>query len=132
MGVVVSHRYTGIYAGMIGVSVVTGTIGTAATSGSVVLPAPNLNLSMFNLALSDNATLGTAGITTITFRLNGVTFFTEGIYLPSAPGSQVGSGYIRVLGGNNIAVPTGNAPMTWTLSTALTAGSFTFNAYFTP
>lgn len=105
-------------------------IGTGTTTGAITVPKPSKVLRKMVLGVSENATLGTAGITQFTLALNGITVFSEGFYLPSAPGSQAGQAYHRDVPFDDIGFVVNNGNATWSLSTALTAGQMDINLYF--
>jgi len=107
----------------------TGTI-TTATSATVTPPA-NSNLRKLNLDLTENASIASAGIVTITATLNGVVVAKKGVYLPATAGGNIGITDIFQCDFSDIAFNTGaSGTFVVTLSTALATGQLDFNAYF--
>ena len=116
--------------GAIGMTAVAGTISGTGTSVALTPPA-NSNLRKLLLSLSENATLATAGIDTITATLNGVQIFSEGIYIPAAAVSGVGLAYHRNIEFESIAANAGaTGNLTVAIDTALATGQLNVNAYF--
>lgn len=108
-----------------------GTTVTTATSGSITVPAGASVLRKVLVDFTENASRGTAGVTTLTLACNGQTVYVGAVFLPSAPGSAVGDPWHRniPLDDPAFSAPAGTT-FTWTLSSALTAGSMTINLYF--
>lgn len=107
--------------------------GSAAASGSTTIgtPTANSNLRKLVLSVTENATQATAGENTVTIALNGVTLFTESVYIPEVSLANNGVLYKRDMDFANIAFNTGSAgKLTATLETALETGTININAYF--
>lgn len=106
-------------------SSITGT----ATSATITPPASS-NLRKLVLALSENATLATAGTDLLTVTLNGVVVYQQNIYIPAALGAQLIFDALTLdfakLGLNAGASGT----LVVSLATALATGILDINAYF--
>ena len=104
---------------------ITGT----ATSATITPPASS-NLRKLVLALSENATLATAGTDLLTVTLNGVVVYKQNIYIPAALGAQLIFDALTLdfakLGLNAGASGT----LVVSLATALATGILDINAYF--
>ena len=102
---------------------------TTGTTVSVAPPA-NSNLRKLSVQLSANAIDAAAGLVTLTAVLGGVTVYTRAVYVPTAQTSAVDL-VNDVLDFDGVAVNAGAAgDLVFTVSTALTGGQWTFNAWF--
>lgn len=104
-------------------------ISGSATSATIT-PIANTNLRKLKIALSDNATLATAGNDLLTVTLNGVAIFSEHVYIPQTPNTGIG-GYDMKLSFNDFTFSAGESgTLVVTLATALATGYLDINAYF--
>ncbi len=104
---------------------------TAAGSTTIGTPPANSNLRKLVISTTENAAQATAGEDLLTIALNGVTVFSESVYIPATALATSGKLYSRDLPFDTIAFNTGTAgTLTATLATALTSGSVSINAYF--
>ena len=107
--------------------------GTATTAGATTIGTPpaNSNLRKLVLAVTENATLAAAGENTISVLLDGVTVFTDQVYIPATALATNGVLYTRDLDFSDIAFGSGSAgTLTVNLGTALATGSLVVNGYF--
>ena len=107
-----------------------GTISGAGVSVTLTPPA-NTNLRKLVVSLSENATLVTAGIDTVSATLNAVACYSEGVYLPATAVTSPGVAFTRTLDFDSIAPNAGAAgTLVVAISTALATGQVNVNAYF--
>jgi hypothetical protein len=106
-----------------------GSITGTATSVTITPPA-DANLRDIHIDITDNATLATAGVDTITATLNGVVIYSGGAFVPATALDT--NGVLRSIDVNfgSIAPNAGSGTLVVTIGTALATGSVYVNAYF--
>ena len=106
------------------------TIAPAATVATLTPPA-NHALEGWDISITSNATLATAGTDTVTVALNGVTLYQTSVYIPATALSTAGQMYSHKQKYNSFIVPkVGSAGnFTVTLGTALATGTVNVNEY---
>jgi len=107
-------------------------IAPAATTVNVVPTVANQNLRKLQIAISGDAAKAAAGIVTVTATLNGVLIFSKALYLNAAAATNVLNYDVCNLEFNDLAPPAAAGNLTIALSAALTTGTVSANAYFTP
>ena len=106
------------------------TTSTATLTGTLTPPVTGLRLRKLVLSVSENVTLAAAGVVQISVSLNGTQIFSEGFFAPASPSVNAGMAHHRDIPFDNVDLEAGSGSLTWTLSTAFTAGQLDINAYF--
>ena len=98
-------------------------------SGNVA-PTPNTNLKKLRVSITGEATLGAAAEIVVTVTLNGVTIFTDNVFVPAVAGTGAQL-YSTELDFSNVALPVGAAgTLVTTLSAALATGVVRTQGWF--
>lgn len=104
---------------------------TTAASGTITVPAGASVLRKVLIDVTENATIGVAGITRITVSCGSSTVYQGSIFLPASSSAVAGDPWHRNIPLDEIgfkATPGANA--SWVLTAPLTAGEMTINLYF--
>ncbi len=105
--------------------------GSATASGATTIgTAPSANLRKLSLSIPGNAAQATAGDLSISISVNGVTVFSESVYVPATALDNAGLLYHRDLDFGSIVFAGGGGALVATLGAALSAGSLAVNAWF--
>lgn len=104
---------------------------SGTTSKTLGTPNTDAKLRSLNVSLPSDATLATAGKTTLTVSLNGVAVFVDSVYVPATAPDSAGLVYDRKIDFGGAAFPAGTGKLTAKLSTALATSAFNVNGYFT-
>jgi len=107
--------------------------GTASSAGAstIGIPPANKYLRKLVLSVTENATLAAAGENVISVLLDGVTVFTDQVFIPATALATAGALYTRDLDFIAAAFNSGSAgTLTVNIGTALAAGSLVVNGYF--
>jgi hypothetical protein len=82
------------------------------------------------LSISANATLASAGVTTVTVSANGTQIFKQSVYVPASALDNAGSLWEVNLDFTEVGIAMGTGTLTAVLGTALTAGVLEANGFF--
>jgi hypothetical protein len=104
-----------------------GIIAPAATSLTLTPALPNKNLIKARIAFSDNSDVAASVEITLKLTLNGILIFSEIVYIP---GSGLVNAYIIDADFSAVGLNAGAGSLVTTISTALTVGKISVNAYF--
>jgi hypothetical protein len=104
----------------------------AAASGTITLTPATTGqyLRKLVLSISANATLASAGVTTLTVSANGTQVFKQSVYVPAAALDNAGSLWEVNLDFVEVGIAMGTGTLTVVIGTALTAGTVEANGYF--
>lgn len=106
-------------------------VPASGTTGTITIPAGASAMRIGTLRFTENSTLAVAGVTQLTWSLNGNTMMSEGYYLPATASGQAGAAYYANFGAAGITFPVVPGELiTWTLSVALAGGQIDVNLYF--
>lgn len=106
--------------------------GSASASGSTIIGTPpaGSNLRKLVLSIPDDATLAAAGDNQISVQLDGVTIFSDSVYVPAAALANAGQLYRVDIPFTDIAFNAAAGDLAVTIETALATSHLWVNAYF--